>query len=156
MISSLNSEVVNRVEDTFEFSGDFGDMFGNLVVFQISLMDYLDAEVNKIGFSVSAENEGQDFEATLYITLEEAFNGIDKEVLIEGKKLKIKIDPGTQNGKRLRLKRQGGQSSSGGERGDLYLTIKIEKHPFYEIEGYNLYYDLYIDFILPHLAVRRK
>jgi curved DNA-binding protein len=77
--------------------------------------------------------------------LEEAYNGTSKDVLINGKKLRIKINPGTRDGDKLRLKDQGGASRTGHGSGDLYLTIKITKHPFYEIEGDDLYYDLVID-----------
>ncbi len=88
------------------------------------------------------KQKGQDYEATLYISLEEAYNGTSREVLINGKKIRIKINSGTRDGEKLRLKEQGGASRSGDGRGDLYLTIRIEKHPFYEIDGDDLYYDL--------------
>jgi len=142
---------------TFEFSGDFSDMFGNLSGFS----DFFDGLFGgrggrQRGFRSQQKMKGQDFEATLYITLEDAFGGTDKEVLVEGKKLKIKISPGTKSGKRLRLKGQGAQSTTGGERGDLYLIIKIEKHPFYELDNINIYYDLYIDFATAALGGKKK
>ncbi len=142
---------------SFEFSGDFGDLFGNVSGFS----DFFEGFFGRggkqgRGYRSQHKMKGQDYEAVLYITLEDAFNGADKEVLIEGKKLKIKITPGTKNGKRLRLKGQGAQSTSDGERGDLYLIIKIEKHPFYEIDGYDLYYDLYIDFTTAALGGKMK
>lgn len=75
----------------------------------------------------------------------EAYNGITKELSISGKKVRINIEAGTKDGKRLRLKGLGGEGHNGGESGDLFLTINIEKDPYFELDGDNLYYDLYLD-----------
>ena len=55
------------------------------------------------------------------------------------------IEPGTKDGLRLRLKSQGAPGKNGGEKGDLYITIHILEHPFYEIDGDDLYYNLDVD-----------
>ncbi|MGB5529499.1 MAG: J domain-containing protein [Ignavibacteriaceae bacterium] len=144
---------------TFEYSGDFGDMFGGSSGFS----DFFDSLFGQRGGRGSdfygaqrGREKGQDFEATLYISLEEAYNGASKEVLINGKKLRIKIDPGTKDGSKLRLKDQGSASRSGIVSGDLYLTIKIQKHPFYEIDGDDLYFDLIIDLYTAVLGGKKK
>ena len=133
---------------TFEYSGDFGDIFGGSGGFS----DFFESMFGQRGGRGSdffggqrRAEKGQDFEATLYVSLEEAYNGSSKDVLIKGKKLRIKINPGTKDGDKLRLKDQGGASRTGHGSGDLYLTTKITKHPFYEIDGDDLYYDLIID-----------
>ena len=133
---------------TFEYSGDFGDIFGGSSGFS-DFFESLFGQRRGRGSEFFGEQKraekGQDFEATLYISLEEAYNGTNKDVLINGKKLRIKINPGTKDGDKLRLKEQGGASRTGHVSGDLYLTIKITKHPFYEVDGNDLYYDLVID-----------
>ena len=129
------------------------------VVSQIFLKIFLDkrgSRGSKFYGSQQRKEKGQDFEATLYISLEEAYNGTSKEVLISGKKLRIKINPGTRDGDKLRLKDQGGASRSGKVIGDLYLTIKIQKHPFYEIDGDDLYFDLIIDLYTAVLGGKKK
>ena len=45
---------------------------------------------------------------------------------------------------------------NGGEKGDLYLTIKINKDPFFEIEGDSLYYDLFIDLYTAVLGGKKQ
>jgi curved DNA-binding protein len=144
---------------TFEYSGNFGDFFGGSSGFS----DFFETLFGQRGGRGSdffrgqkGAERGQDFEATLYISLEEAYNGTAKEVLINGKKLRIKINPGTNDGDKLRLKEQGGASRTGHESGDLYLTIKITKHPFYEIDGDDLYYDLVIDLYAAVLGGKKK
>ena len=144
---------------TFEYSGDFRDVFGGTSGFS----DFFETLFGQRGAGGSdffrgqrTAERGQDFEATLYISLEEAYNGTTKEVLISGKKLRIKINPGTKDSSKLRLKEQGGASRTGHGSGDLYLTIKITKHPFYEIDGDDLYYDLVIDLYTAVLGGKKK
>ncbi|MEJ2103214.1 MAG: J domain-containing protein [Ignavibacteriaceae bacterium] len=145
---------------TFEYSGDFGDFFGGTSGFSDFFENLFGRQGGRresdfYGAQRGAER-GQDFEATLYISLEEAYNGTTKEVLINGKKLRIKINPGTHDGDKLRLKELGGASRTGHKSGDLYLTTKITKHPFYEIDGDDLYYDLVIDLYTAVLGGKKK
>ena len=145
---------------TFEYSGDFGDFFGGSSGFSDFFENLFGHRGGRRGSDFfgtqRGAQRGQDFEATLYISLEEAYNGTAKEVLINGKKLRIKINPGTNDGDKLRLKEQGGASRTGHGSGDLYLTIKITKHPFYEIDGDDLYYDLVIDLYAAVLGGKKK
>jgi len=148
-----------RGRRTHEFSGDFGDLFGGASGFS----DFFDnifghggSRGSKFYGAQQRKEKGQDFEAILYVSLEDAYNGISKEILINGKKLRIKINPGTSDGDKLRLKDQGGASRSGKVIGDLYLTIKIESHPFYEIDNDDLYYDLTIDLYAAVLGGKKK
>jgi curved DNA-binding protein len=144
---------------TFEYSGNFGDVFGSSTGFS----DFFEGLFGNRGGGGSnffgaqrSKEKGQDYDATLYISLEEAYNGTSKEVLVNGKKLRIKINPGTRDGDKLRLKEQGGASRTGHGSGDLYLTIKITKHPFYEIDGDDLYYDLIVDLYTAVLGGKKK
>jgi len=143
----------------FEYSGDFGDIFGGTSGFSDffeGLFGNHSGKTSSYSRSQMRNEKGQDFEATLYISLEEAYNGTSKEVLINGKKIRIKINSGTRDGDKLRLKDQGGISKSGKQSGDLYLTIKIQKHPFYEIDGDDLYFDLIIDLYTAVLGGKKK
>lgn len=144
---------------TYEFSGDFGDLFGGSSGFSDFFESFFGhrGERGSDSFrSQTHKDRGQDFEATLYISLEEAYNGTNKEILIDGKKLRVKINPGTRASEKLRLKGQGGASRTGKETGDLYLIIKIAKHPFYEIDGDDLYYDLIIDLYTAVLGGKKR
>lgn len=144
---------------TYEYSGDFGDLFGGSSGFS-DFFENLFGQRGRRGSefhgSQMSEERGPDYEATLYIPIEEAYNGTSKEVLIAGKKIRIKINPGTRDGDKLRLKEQGGNSRTGDRNGDLYLTIKITQHPFYEIDGDDLYYDLIIDLYTAVLGSKKK
>ena len=89
--------------------------------------------------------KGKDYEAALNISLEEAFHGTEKEFTLDGKKIRVKITPGMEHGKKLRLKNQGAPGSAGGEKGDLYITIQINSHQLFEREGNDLSYVLDVD-----------
>jgi len=73
------------------------------------------------------ERDGNDLHYGHFISFPEASMGISSEIpSLEGK-VKIKIEPGTQSGKILRLKGKGLPSVDGwgGQRGDLLVTIHV-------------------------------
>ncbi len=91
---------------------------------------------------------GQDVEADILVTLEEALNGSNRQISFRrgdsGKvqTYTVKIPKGVHQGQRIRLAGQGGSGGAGGEAGDLYLRIKFERHPNFEVEGSDLLYEL--------------
>jgi curved DNA-binding protein len=137
--------------DSYQFTGSFDDLFGKSGNFSDFFQSFFGgAGSSKTGGDSSFTNafrakKGSDYEATFRITLEDAFHGNEKEFSIDGRKIRIKIKSGIEEGKRLRLKNQGAAASGGGERGDLYLTILIDKHPLFERKENDLYYTLGID-----------
>ena len=84
------------------------------------------------------------------------FNGTTKEISIGGKRVRVKIAPGTKDGKKLRLKGLGNPGMSGGKKGDLYLTLKIEKDPYFELNGNDLYYDIFVDLYTAILGGKKQ
>lgn len=144
--SFFNNFGGGRGGNQYRFSGDLGDIFGNVSGFSDFFESFFGGgRAHPNASARSQDRKGQNYEATLYIPLIEAYNGITKELSISGKKVRINIEAGTKDGKRLRLKGLGGEGQNGGERGDLFLTINIEKDPYFELDGDNLYYDLYLD-----------
>lgn len=133
---------------SFEFSTDFSDLFGNLGGFSDFFESFFGGRSGKSdsGFTSSrTKSSAVDVEADLNITLEDAFIGTERQINVDGKKIKIKINPGIKDGQKLRLKGLGRSKVSSGNKGDLYLNIHILKHPFYEIKDDDLYFNLDID-----------
>jgi curved DNA-binding protein len=89
---------------------------------------------------------GADQEAELELTVEEAFQGGQRSVTLEGpngrRTLDVKIPAGVTNGQRIRLAGQGGRGSEGAPNGDLYFVVRIAPHPRYRVDGRDLYVDL--------------
>jgi curved DNA-binding protein len=76
-----------------------------------------------------------DTEAAFVLTLAEAFHGVTKELSLEGEKpFKVRIPAGAKPGSRIRIKGQGRTNSITQKRGDLYLTIDLEPHPFFALD----------------------
>lgn len=69
--------------------------------------------------------EGNHLHHDLYISMAEAVLGVSKEIqLIEGK-VRIKLEPGIQSGKTLRLKHKGIRDLNGYSTGDLLVHINV-------------------------------
>lgn len=79
-----------------------------------------------------------DREATLRLTFSEAFRGVQKRLALGDETLDVRIPPGVKAGSRLRVRGKGQYSPYTQQRGDLYLTLQVESHPFFQFEGDNL------------------
>ncbi|MBN1828257.1 MAG: J domain-containing protein [Deltaproteobacteria bacterium] len=76
--------------------------------------------------------KGQDLDYSLTITLEEAYEGIEKNISLRRGQaqdtLKVKIPRGITEGKRLRLSGKGMPGVNGGPPGDIFITICVAPH----------------------------
>jgi DnaJ-class molecular chaperone len=90
-------------------------------------------------FGVSS---GQDLQATLSISLEDAAKGAKTRVhLPTGKDIEVKIPAGITSGQQIRLKGQG-YPGMAGRAGDAIITITIAQHPVFTPDGADLRLDL--------------
>ena len=133
---------------TYTFEGDLGDLFGGS-----GYSDFFDTIFGQSGFGGSrkrsgrrtAQIRGQDLEAQMEITLEEAYKGATRVFELNGQSIKLKIKPGIPEGHTLRLTGKGSPGADGGQAGDLLITIKILKDSVFERKGDDLYADLNVD-----------
>jgi curved DNA-binding protein len=122
------------------FSDFFEQIFGARRGYSRGFQDY--------DFEEAPPMRGQDVEADILVTLEEALKGSTRQISFRrgdsGKvqTYTVKIPKGVHQGQRIRLAGQGGSGGSGGEAGDLYLRIKFERHPDFEVEGSDLMFEL--------------
>jgi len=83
---------------------------------------------------VNSRPQRRDIEAKLTLGLDEAYRGGKRKIRLEdGRSLEVDMPPGMFNGQRIRLRGQGIEG------GDLYLKITVARHPFFEIQGGNIY-----------------
>jgi DnaJ-class molecular chaperone len=54
----------------------------------------------------------------------------------------VRIPPGVNEGQRLRIAGRGGSGIGGAVSGDLFLRVRLAKHPDFETEGPNLVYEI--------------
>jgi curved DNA-binding protein len=85
---------------------------------------------------------GADQEATLELTVEEAYRGGKRQLSIGGRDYGVNIPAGVVDGQRIRLAGEGGRGSGDGPAGDLYLRVHIKSHPRFRLDGRNITVDL--------------
>jgi molecular chaperone DnaJ len=138
--------------ESFHFeSGDFGDLFGNIF--------------GGGGQFRTAPEKGQDAAGTIEIPFREAVLGgttslsirrektcptcngtgrVGKEAcptchglgrVAEAQTVRIKIPEGTEDGATIRVPGKGGPGQRGGSVGDLYVTVRVTPHPYFERHG---------------------
>ncbi len=88
---------------------------------------------------------GEDMQASMDLTLEEAVKGTQRLVSIGGQSIKLNIKAGAKSEQVLRMKGKGSPGYNGGEAGDLLISLNVLKHPVFEVKGNDIYTDLYID-----------
>lgn len=62
------------------------------------------------------------------------------------KSISVKIPGGVDTGSRLRISGEGEMGFNGGPRGDLYIYLNVEEHPFFKRDGNDLYCDMPVTF----------
>ena len=60
------------------------------------------------------------------------------------KKYAVKIAPGTEDGRKIRLSGQGNPNENGSS-GDLIVTVKVPKHRFFRTKGYDVHCEIPLD-----------
>jgi curved DNA-binding protein len=115
------------------FSGGDGDGFSDF--FESFFGGGRGASRGFEGFSM----RGGDQEATLEVTLGEAARGGKRRIsLADGRDFEVQIPTGVREGQKIRLAGQGGGGASGGPAGDLYLRVRIKRHPRFRREDDDL------------------
>jgi len=76
-----------------------------------------------------------DAQATITLSLSEAFHGCERTLAVNEERVQVRIPPGVKNGSRLRLRGKGNLQPGTGRRGDLYLDIRLQPHPVWRLDG---------------------
>lgn len=98
---------------------------------------------------------GQDMEASVEISLEDAFHGTEMRfevpVLEQAgggalrravRQVRVRVPKGATDGQKLRVPGKGGKGTGGGPDGDLYLTVHLKPHGVFRPSGHDLYLQL--------------
>jgi curved DNA-binding protein len=94
----------------------------------------------------SAER-GSDVEADIMVTLEEALHGSKRTISLRRgnsnkvESYQVKIPKGVHEGQRIRLVGQGEAGAGGGKSGDLFLRVRLARHPDFTIDGADLVHE---------------
>lgn len=124
------------------------------------------------GFEQAFSQRGEDIEGDIMVSLEEALKGATRPITVQhavpceacggtrfrGKSpctvcggagvigktetYQVKIPAGVREGQRLRLAGRGEAGVGRGPAGDLFLRVRMARHPDFRVEGSDLYYEL--------------
>jgi curved DNA-binding protein len=141
-------------QESFAFSGgstrgeaaDFSDFFASLFGGAAA-----PGQQRHKGFHA----RGQDFHAKVQIDLQDAYHGatrtitlqtpeVDEQGYIQTRErvLNVHIPKGVTEGQLIRLSGQGAPGFGKEAAGDLYLEVEFKPHPFFRVEGRDIYLDL--------------
>ena len=126
------------LEDLFGGGSPFSDFFG-------SIFGQAGGGPSGAG-RATRPRRGRDQEAGVEITIEEAFHGTTRGLLIGDRRIEARIPPGVRSGSRVRLAGQGSPGVAGASAGDLYLIVEVVPHPGFARDGDDLRADVRVDF----------
>ena len=90
---------------------------------------------------------GADVQARTTLSFRDAVEGATVTLsTAEGQRITTKIPAGVKDGQKIRLRGKGAEGDPGAPRGDLILTVAVEKHPVFGRDGDNLTVDLPVTF----------
>jgi curved DNA-binding protein len=88
--------------------------------------------------STGGSSMGGDREASISLSLTEAFKGVQKSFNLGNEIVKVRIPGGAKAGSRIRVRGKGNVNNLNNQRGDLYLTVELQPHPFFILDGEQL------------------
>lgn len=115
-------------EDTF--SDFFESLFGG---------------VSGAGKGRQVKYRGEDFTAEIMLDLLDAYKTHTQTLTLNGKKIRITIPAGIENGQTIKIVGHGGKGINGGPAGDLYITFSIGNHPRFKRLGNDLFTTIDLD-----------
>lgn len=137
----------------FEFGGTgFSDFFESFFSGRRGGFGSARGASTRTGGAEEFAHRGRDIEADLLVTLEEALHGSTRKVTLRRPAMdggaertntyQVRIPPGMREGQRIRLAGQGGPGYGGAPDGDLYLRVRLARHPDLRVQGDDIHCDL--------------
>lgn len=121
------------------FSDFFEQIFGSMGGRRGSSSGFRNFEEEELA------ERGRDVEGDIMVSLDEAARGSVRTVTVRhnsrAESHQVKIPAGVTEGQRLRLAGRGEHGSGGGGAGDLYLRVRIARHPDFDVDDHNLIHE---------------
>ena len=89
--------------------------------------------------------KGQDLKATVQLSLRDAYTSHKRTLDVNGKKIRITVHEGVEDGQTIKIKGYGQPGMNGGPPGDLYLTFQVLPDSHFRRVGKHLYKDIPIN-----------
>ncbi len=126
-----------------------GDIFGD----SGGISDFFE-KIFGGGFNAGAKtrthtpkSKGENYKTEIKVSLEEAFKGTKRLLLINEQKIEVNLKPGIYDGQNLKISGKGKSSIDGSNTGDLLINIKVAEDQKYKRISNDLYLDIEVDFL---------
>ena len=93
----------------------------------------------------SQKFKGQDFNAELHLDLKDVYTTQQQVLTVNGKKMRLTIPAGVEDGQTIKIKGKGGAGVNGGPNGDLYIKFVIDNSSQFKRVGKDLYQNVDLD-----------
>jgi curved DNA-binding protein len=97
------------------------------------------------GSSRQAKYRGQDYNANLELSLQDAAQTHKQTLTVNSKNIRITIPAGIENGQSIKIPGHGGAGVNGGPAGDLFIKFSIPDDARFKRDGGNLYTTVKLD-----------
>jgi curved DNA-binding protein len=118
----------------FSGGGDYSDFFESMFGGRASG-----------GRRQTRQSKGGDYTTELHLDLKDVYTTQKRELNINGKKIRLTIPAGVENGQVIKINGQGAEGSNGGPKGDLYITFTIENNTKFKLDKQNLHSNVDLD-----------
>ena len=98
--------------------------------------------------------KGQNIETSITVTFMTAIKGGSEDVQTADGMATVRIPPGMESGKKLRLKGKGHPGIGGGPDGDLMITVSVGGHPLYQRRGLDVEMDVDLNIVEAALGTK--
>jgi curved DNA-binding protein len=122
--SESHGQRYQGARDEGEFSDFFESLFGGF---------------GGAGRSRQVKYRGEDYNAELHLELIDAYEAHQQTLTVNGKKIRITIPAGIENGQTIKIAGHGGPGVNSGPNGDLYITFLIANNPKFKRSGDDLF-----------------
>ncbi len=83
-----------------------------------------------------------DIEREVTLTFDQAIQGTQLELNVDGRLVRVKIPPGVANGQRIRARGKGRPAGPGLPPGNLLIVCRVLPHPYFKRIGNDIYLDV--------------
>ena len=130
---------------------DFGDIFGGFSDFFRVIFGGMpaagQAQTRRPGAQQTAQaRPPANYQQKVQITLEEAYNGTQRLLQINNRRIEVKIPAGSRNGTKVRVA-GAGPATPYSQGADIYLVIEVLPHARFTLSGSDLTTEVKIDYL---------
>jgi len=132
-------------QNPFSGAGSTGWTQGGMDMFEEMLRNQNFGEMFNQRYGWGNSGRGRDVQTIMQLTLQEAYYGVERKMMMGVKTFNVKIPKGVRPGQHLRIKGEGQKGHTEDKNGDLIVIIKIAPHTTFLLDEQGLHTVIHID-----------